>query len=102
MLALRPNCEGCDRDLPPDGTEAMICSYECTYCRSCVDKILANVCPNCGGGFCPRPIRPTKAYRPGVSLGHQPASETRVLSRYSKAEMQEFAQSLKRIPPQQR
>jgi len=54
-LELRPNCEYCDKDLPPASTEAQICSYECTFCADCVDNILYNVCPNCGGGFVPRP-----------------------------------------------
>ena len=58
MLTLKPNCECCDKDLAPDAEDAMICSYECTFCRTCVDTELNNVCPNCGGGFSPRPIRP--------------------------------------------
>lgn len=58
MLELRPNCECCDRDLPPESTEAFICSFECTFCRDCVTGVLAGVCPNCGGHFAPRPIRP--------------------------------------------
>jgi len=58
MLALRPNCECCDRDLPPESAEAMICSFECTFCRDCVETRLGGACPNCGGGFAPRPIRP--------------------------------------------
>jgi len=58
MLELRPGCEHCNKALPPDSTEAMICSYECTFCRDCVESVLSNVCPNCGGGFAPRPIRP--------------------------------------------
>jgi hypothetical protein len=45
MLELRPNCELCDRDLPPDAAEARICSYECTFCASCVEEVLQNVCP---------------------------------------------------------
>src|SRR5207248_194229 len=57
-LALRPSCELCDRDLPPDSTEAMICSFECTFCATCVRETLFDVCPNCGGGFSPRPVRP--------------------------------------------
>ena len=59
-LQLRPNCEYCDKDLPPNSTEAMICSYECTFCADCVESKLFNVCPNCGGGFAPRPIRPSR------------------------------------------
>jgi len=58
MLALRPNCECCDRDLPPDSTEAMICSFECTFCRDCAQGVLGGRCPNCGGGFAARPARP--------------------------------------------
>jgi len=57
-LELRPNCECCDRDLPAQSKEAWICSYECTFCADCVENELGNVCPNCGGGFQPRPIRP--------------------------------------------
>ena len=58
MLELRPNCENCDKILPPNSTEAMICTYECTFCEDCVTNILYNVCPNCSGGFEKRPIRP--------------------------------------------
>jgi len=58
MLEIRPTCENCNKPLPPNSTEAMICSFECTYCKTCVDEVLQNVCPNCGGGFVPRPIRP--------------------------------------------
>jgi len=75
MLELRPNCECCDKDLPVDSTEAMICTYECTFCKDCVDNILSDVCPNCGGGFTLRPIRPCKEYRDGVSVVQQPQSE---------------------------
>jgi uncharacterized protein len=58
MLELRPTCECCDKDLPPAATDAMICSFECTFCRACVDTKLGGICPNCGGNFSPRPIRP--------------------------------------------
>ncbi len=58
MLALRPSCECCDRDLPPDSSEARICTYECTFCARCVDEVLHGVCPNCGGEFVRRPRRP--------------------------------------------
>ena len=63
MLELRPNCEWCDRDLPPDSEDARICSYECTYCADCVENVLHNVCATCGGGLVPRPIRPRHAHR---------------------------------------
>ena len=59
MLALRPNCECCDRDLPPESDQAVICSFECTFCVECAEGVLASVCPNCGGNFVPRPIRPS-------------------------------------------
>ena len=58
MLILKPNCECCDKDLPPDATDARICSFECTFCVECVVTRLAQTCPNCGGGFVRRPIRP--------------------------------------------
>jgi hypothetical protein len=63
MLELRPSCEHCNKSLPPDSLEARICSYECTFCATCVDTILGNVCPNCGGGFVARPIRPSKNWK---------------------------------------
>ncbi|WP_374622641.1 DUF1272 domain-containing protein [Devosia sp.] len=58
MLELRPNCECCNRDLPPAALDAMICSYECTFCADCAQRVLRGVCPNCGGTLVPRPIRP--------------------------------------------
>jgi hypothetical protein len=58
MLALRPSCECCDRDLPPASRDAMICSFECTFCSDCVEDILKGRCPNCGGELVRRPIRP--------------------------------------------
>lgn len=58
MMILKPNCECCDNDLPPASHEARVCSFECTFCADCVDERFNNVCPNCGGGFVPRPIRP--------------------------------------------
>lgn len=63
MLQLRPNCECCDKDLPPSSLEARICSFECTFCVECVDTKLKGVCPNCGGGFMARPIRPASTKR---------------------------------------
>lgn len=59
MLELRPNCEHCGKILPPNDTAAMICSFECTFCKDCVITVLENVCPNCGGGFVNRPLRPS-------------------------------------------
>jgi len=58
MLEIRLNCENCDKPLPNDSDDAMVCSYECTFCKNCVENILKNVCSNCGGGFEKRPTRP--------------------------------------------
>lgn len=58
MLDIRPSCEHCDKALPYDATDAMICTFECTFCQECVENVLQQVCPNCGGGFEKRPIRP--------------------------------------------
>ncbi len=73
MLELRPNCECCDKDLPPDSAEAMICTFECTFCADCVGNVLKGVCPNCGGNLVIRPIRPA------AKLANNPASTKRVL-----------------------
>ncbi len=102
MLELRPNCEYCDKDLPPQATEARICTYECTFCADCVELHLANVCPNCGGGFAPRPIRPVVERRPGLSLAKRPASMQRVHLSYDKAEIAEFSKAVRDIPPERR
>ncbi len=58
MLEIRPVCENCAKSLPNESTEALLCTFECTFCKDCVDNILENICPNCGGGFEKRPIRP--------------------------------------------
>jgi hypothetical protein len=73
MLQLRPNCECCDRDLPPDTQDARICTFECTFCASCADGRLQGRCPNCGGELLPRPRRPAD------KLLKYPASTERVL-----------------------
>jgi hypothetical protein len=98
MLELRPNCELCDRDLPPHSEDARICSYECTYCAECVDTVLRNVCPTCGGGFAPRPLRPLKAWRPELKLGleNHPAGTKR---RYSKFMADDIETHVSRIAP---
>jgi len=101
-LQLRPNCELCDKDLPPASTEAVICSYECTFCADCARDKLHNVCPNCGGGFAPRPIRPAQEWRPGVSLARQPASEKRVLVRYTPEDLAAHIARIEAIDPAKR
>ena len=74
MLELRPTCENCNKPLPPAALEARICTYECTFCARCVDEVLGNVGPNCGGGFVPRPIRPSNNWRSDNYLGKDTAS----------------------------
>jgi len=95
MLEIRPNCECCDKDLPPEATDAYICSYECTFCRKCVDNVLFKICPNCGGEFVNRPIRPTIAHRENTSLIYQPASSVRVNTPYSREEITAFSHKVK-------
>jgi hypothetical protein len=102
MLELRPTCENCDKPLPPASREARICSYECTFCADCVDKILMNVCPNCGGGFQPRPVRPSRDWKGGNYLGKDPAS-TRVRHRPVDRELHAlFARAIASVPPEER
>jgi hypothetical protein len=73
MLELRPNCECCDRDLPPATHDAMICTYECTFCADCAAEVFRGVCPNCGGELVRRPVRPA------AKLARDPSSTRRVL-----------------------
>jgi hypothetical protein len=101
-LELRPNCEYCDKDLPPASTEARICTYECTFCADCVEHELHDVCPNCGGGFEPRPIRPATAWRPGLSLAERPASLQRVHLSYSHEEIAALRARLRDVAPADR
>jgi hypothetical protein len=75
MLELRPSCEHCNQALPPAAEDARICSFECTFCAACV-ALLENVCPNCGGGFSPRPIRPARNHKGGNCTAHYPPSST--------------------------
>ena len=72
MLDLRPNCECCDKDLPPQSAEARICTFECTFCAECAETRFAGACPNCGGDLVRRPIRPA------AMLAKHPASMERV------------------------
>jgi hypothetical protein len=73
MLKLKPNCECCNKDLPPDATDAVICSFECTFCAECArDRLPGGKCPNCGGELVRRPIRPA------AKLATFPASSERV------------------------
>ncbi len=101
-LELRPNCEYCDKDLPPEAPDARICTFECTFCAGCVETRLFNVCPNCGGGFQPRPIRPSTEWRPGLSLQKRPASTQRVHLSYSPEEAAAHAARIRAIAPEDR
>jgi uncharacterized protein len=73
MLEMRPSCECCDKDVDPSGTEARICSFECTFCASCAEGVLKGRCPNCGGALFVRPSRAKE------KLAKFPASTRRVV-----------------------
>ena len=99
MLELRPTCENCNKALPPASTEARICSFECTYCATCVEEVLQDVCPNCGGGFAPRPFRPAQDRSGGNFLGAYPAG-TKVRHRPVDAQAQAaLVKMLGGVPP---
>jgi uncharacterized protein len=102
MLELRPTCENCNKALPPDALDARICSYECTFCAACVETVLQNVCPNCGGGFTPRPIRPARNWRGDNFLGKDGAG-IRIRHRPVDAQAHaRFAAAIRSIPPHER
>jgi hypothetical protein len=102
MLELRPSCEHCNRALPPESAEAWICSYECTFCGDCVENVLHNVCPNCGGGFMPRPVRPARSWKGDNYLGKDPAG-TKVTHRpVDPAAHEKFSAPIRNIPPERR
>jgi len=102
MLQLRPTCEHCNRALPPDSAEAWTCSYECTFCGDCVENVVKNVCPNCGGGFMPRPVRPKKDWKGGNYLGKDPASTTVKHRPVNRAEHDKLIARVKSVPPEKR
>ena len=77
MLEIRPTCENCNKSLPYNSSEAMICTFECTFGKECVETILHHVCPNCGGDFKERPIRPEnllKKYPVSTKMVHKPVN----------------------------
>jgi len=102
MLQLRPSCENCNTPLPPASTEAMICSFECTFCQPCVETVLKNVCPNCGGGFTHRPVRPSINWKDGNFLGENPASDRVVFKPLDTMEHDRFSENIKNIDPHKR
>ena len=88
MLEIRPSCEHCDKDLAYDAKDAMICTFECTFCNDCVENVLTKVCPNCGGNFSSRPIRPENL------LDKNPVSEKRI---YKPVNVEEHLLRIKNI-----
>ena len=102
MLELRPNCELCDRDLLPESPDARICTYECTFCADCVESVLHGVCPNCGGNFEARPVRPMRSWRDGTGLEHDPPGTQRRHTSYTHEEIAVFAESLRAVPANER
>src|SRR4051812_32581295 len=102
MLQLRPTCEHCNKALAPASREARICSFECTFCAACVESVLGNVCPNCGGGFVPRPVRPSQDWKGGNFLGKHPASATVRHRPVDRAVHATFSAPIKDIPPHER
>jgi len=96
MLEIKPICENCGKLLPNDSDQAMICTFECTFCRDCVDHILFNVCPNCGGGFEQRPTRPS-----GL-LEKYPASAKAYLKPVDTVKFKEMLNKYKGIDPRKR
>jgi hypothetical protein len=102
MLELRPSCEQCNTPLPPDALNARICSFECTFCADCVEKILGNVCPNCGGGFVSRPIRPSTNWKNDNFLAKYPAGTA---VKYRPVDPQahvQFSAQIKVLAPEER
>jgi len=102
MLELRPDCENCAVELPPESTVAMICSFECTFCRDCVETVLGNVCPNCGGGFCARPIRPASNWKDGNDRINFPAVTARRHRPVDLAAHAVFVERVGSLPPERR
>ena len=96
MLDIRPNCEHCNKPLENTSTEAMICSFECTYCRDCAITIFENVCPSCGGNFVPRPVRPSKM------IEKYPASTKRVFAPKDLEKAKRLSEKFKHILPEKR
>lgn len=96
MLEIRPNCEHCNKDLPNTSVDAMICSFECTYCTACALIIFENVCPSCSGNFVKRPIRPQKA------IQKYPASTNQIFKPKDLEKAKMNSTNFKNIPPEKR
>ena len=61
-----------------------------------------NVCPNCGGGFVPRPIRPARNWKNGNCPANDPASTTVKYRPADLAAHAELRARLADVPPQLR
>ncbi|MFK8060946.1 MAG: DUF1272 domain-containing protein [Polaribacter sp.] len=96
MIEIRTNCENCNSSLPPNSTGAMICAFECTFCRNCVETILQNVCPNCGGGFEKRPILRNEF------LTKYPLSDKKIFNPIDQEKFQKKLNKFKDIKPSER
>lgn len=96
MLEIRPNCENCNKDLPNTSTEAMICSFECTYCKECALEVFENICPSCTGNFVERPIRPQK------QIAKYPASNKKVFKPKDLEKAKINSNRYKNVPPKKR
>lgn len=102
MLELRPDCEQCGKPLPPAATDARICSFECTFCADCVAAVLHDVCPNCGGNFVPRPIRPANDWKGGNHLGRYPAGTRARYRPVDQAAHAAYAAAIEGLAPEMR
>ena len=96
MLEIRPNCENCNKLLPSNSTEAMICSFECTFCKDCVEYVFENVCPNCGGNFEHRPIRPKEM------INKYPASTKSIHKPLDTIQLEHYKNKYQHIQPNTR
>lgn len=96
MIEIRTSCENCNKQFQANSEEAMIGAFECTFCKECVDSVLQNVCPNCGGGFEKRPTLP-KEY-----LSKYPVSMTKVFRPINLTEFQKRLDKYKNIKPSER
>ncbi|MBQ0733200.1 DUF1272 domain-containing protein [Aquimarina celericrescens] len=101
MLEIRPTCENCNKSLPNHSSEAMICSFECTFCKDCVAVILQNVCPNCGGGFEKRPTRPENCLT-GNCVEKYPLGSRIVHKSVDEDKFQKILETFRDIEPRKR
>lgn len=98
---MKPICENCGKDLPNESSEAMICTFECTFCADCVTNVLENVCPNCGGGFEKRPTRPVTCATK-FCVTNYPVSQEKYLSPVDKEKFASLKEHFQNIDPRNR